>query len=199
MFSPLSCTQKHYEITRCIITGEAHLFLLVFFLTMGDNVTEVLIVKITRDIWRESSKHLFNLPSKQEISVTNIGLWDSNMYCFSFPPQFSSLLPWSVNLDGKLLLSFSKIEIGIRTQPANTVLPDSQQVPCQKEHSRNPGKLWPNTVLPTVLAMNQLRSTSSSENEVPLNSSQPAESMFSLTQTTKSVPHCRTHFRFQTK
>jgi len=59
---------------------------------MGDNVTEVLIVKITRDIWRESSKHLFDLPSKQEISVTNTGLWDSNMHCFSFSTQFSSLL-----------------------------------------------------------------------------------------------------------
>lgn len=162
---------------------------------MGDNVTEVLIVKITRDIWRESSKHLFNLPSKQEISVTNIGLWDSNTYCFLFSHQFSSLLPWSVNLYGKLLLSFSKIETGIRTQPVNTVLPESQQVPCQKEYSWNPGKPWPSTVLQTVLAMNQLHSTSSSENEVPLRSPQPAESMFSLAQTTKSVPH----FRFQTK
>lgn len=89
---------------------------------MGDNVTEVLIVKITRDIWRESSKHLVDLPSKQEISVTNMGLQDSNKYCFSFSVQFSSLLAWFINYYGKNFWSFSKIEIGARSKLLNTVL-----------------------------------------------------------------------------
>lgn len=89
---------------------------------MGDNITEVLIVKITRDIWRESSKHLVDLPSKQEISVTNTGLQDSNKYCFSFSVQFSSLLAWFVNYYGKFFCSSSKIAIGARTKLLNTVL-----------------------------------------------------------------------------
>lgn len=43
----------------------------VFLLTMGDNIAEVLIVEVPRDIWRESSKHLVDLPT--EISVTALG------------------------------------------------------------------------------------------------------------------------------
>lgn len=152
---------------------------------MGDNVTEVLIVKITRDIWRESSKHLLDLWNKPERSVKNIGLRDSNMYRFSFSTPFTSLLPWSSNHYGKFFLSFSEVETGIRTQLVNTVL---NKFTIKKSYSWNPGKPWPSSALQSalqpVLTMNPFHSASSSENKVPLNSCQPAESTFRFRQTT---------------
>lgn len=150
---------------------------------MGDNVTEVLIVKITRDIWRESSKHLIDLWNKPEISVKNIGLWDSSMYCFSFSTPFSSLLPSSSNhMENFSLASVKwKQELGHNCYNLN-------KFPIEKSCSQNPGKPWPSNVLQSApqlaLAMNLFHSTSSSKNKVPLNSCQPAESTFSFRQTT---------------